>query len=88
MCFYKVVTIKNNVSKAYYKELNCTNVGFAVSAIRTNWSATGAINYYNNKNLTEIEATEYEEKAYLEQVDINQDYLCIGDTLYISAYMY
>lgn len=83
-----IVVIKNQVHKAYYEEMNCINVGIAVSSIRTKWATQGIINYYTNRNLVEKEPTEEEKQEYLLKVDESKNYLCINDTLYVSIYMY
>lgn len=83
-----VIIKKQEIEKAYYKEMNCTGTGIAVSAVRTNWAAQGIINYYSNRNLQEKEPSEQEINEYLNKVDKNKEYMCISDTLYISIYMY
>ena len=83
-----IVIVPDNIEKAYYEEMNCNNTGVAVSAVRTNWSAQGIINYYTKKNLQKKECTFEEIEAYTEKVDEDKGYLCIGDTLYVSIYWY
>ncbi len=83
-----IIVITNSVDKAYYEEMNCTGVGTAVSAIRTEWASQGIINYYTNRNLKEKEVTYQEINEYIKRVDQDKGYLCINDTLYISVYMY
>ena len=68
--------------------MNCTNIGTAVSALRTQWASQGIINYYTNRNLKEKNVTKEEKNKYLYSVDKIKDYLCMGNTLYISVYMY
>ncbi len=83
-----IVVITGSVDKAYYEEMNCTGVGTAVNAIRTEWASQGIINYYTNRNLKEKEVTYQEINEYIKRVDQDKGYLCINDTLYISIYMY
>lgn len=82
-----VVTVRNQISKAYYDGIKCRAV-LTVSGLRAEWSATGCINYHLKRNLKIYNPSKDEIKEYLQKVDEDLGFLCIGDTLYISAYMY
>ena len=62
------------------------HVGITMNSVRTRWAVDGLINYYTGRNLEKVDVTEEEEKLYREKVDKQKDYMCIGDTLYISIY--
>lgn len=81
------IVIKNNCEKAFYSK-NSKEVGIAVSCLRTEWALQGIINYYTSRNLKKEELTEEDRKEYLDKVDENKNYLCIGNTLYVSIYWY
>lgn len=81
------IVIENNCEKAFYSK-NSEEVGIAVSCLRTEWALQGIINYYTSRNLKKEELSEKNRKIYLEKVDENKNYLCIGDTLYVSIYWY
>lgn len=85
--YLAIVIEEGKVGLAYYPNLWYTGSITTCSAIRTKWSALGAINYYNHTSLQEKETTEFDIEQYREQVDEKQ-YLCIGNTLYITCYMY
>lgn len=82
------VLIEGQSNRAYYEEMDCTYVGVGVSAIRTQWSCVGAINWYANLDLKQKKITEDELQLYKDNVDFNKGYLCINDTLYVSYYNY
>lgn len=79
---------QHEVDKAYYSQMNCTNVGTAVSSVRTEWAAQGIINYYTNRNLRKQVLTKENREEYMMKVDKEKNYLCMDNTLYISVYMY
>lgn len=80
------VIVKYNESlKSFYSELRCYGNLMMARGMNTQWAAVGCYNYYTNSKLQIYEPTEAEMQNYLEQ---NQEYLCIGDTLYITAYMH
>ncbi len=81
------IVIENNSDKAFYSK-NSEEVGVAVSCLRTEWAFQGIINYYTSRNLEKEELTEENRKIYLDRVNENKNYLCIGDTLYVSIYWY
>ncbi|MBQ3408232.1 MAG: glucosyltransferase domain-containing protein [Clostridia bacterium] len=83
---YIAIILESDSNKKYYSEINCKHVGLAISALRTEWSADGLINYYTGRNLERINVTDEEEEIYLQIVDRQKDYLCIGDTLYLTVY--
>lgn len=82
------VLVKGQIYKAYYDEMNCNYVSVGTSAIRTQWSCVGAVNWYANLDLKQTEMTENELKKYKDNVDAEKGYLCINDTLYVSYYQY
>lgn len=73
---------------AYYKTLNYKNSVIASSAIRTDWSIKGIIKYYNNIQLEQQKITQKERQNYIQTVEDNKKYECIGQTLYITTYMH
>lgn len=83
-----VITITGQASKTFFKEVENKSV-LTYNAVRCDWSTEGAINFYTRRNLEKITPS-YEELANYknEARKIRQDQMCIGDTLYISAYMY
>lgn len=80
-----VVLKKGQTEKAYYKELYYKNF-IMHSAMKTEWSIIGCYNYYTGEKLKEYKPSEEEKSEYLAKNQ--EDYLCIGDILYITAYMY
>lgn len=82
-----VVTIRNKIRKSYYDGINYRAVP-TVSGLRAEWSVVGCINYHLKNNFKIYKPSIDEIKEYLQKVDPNLGYLCIRDTLFISAYMY
>lgn len=80
------IVVKNGkTTKSFYPQLRCYGNIMMSSGIKTQWSAAGCYNYYTNSKLNMYEPTEIEKQEYLEQ---NKEYLCMGDTLYITTYMH
>lgn len=80
-----VVLKKGETEKAYYRKIYYKNF-IMHSAIKTEWSIIGCYNYYTGEKLKEYKPSEEEKSKYLEEN--KEDYLCIDDILYITAYMY
>lgn len=80
-----VVTSKFETEKAYYPSLRYKESVIMNSGIKTEWSILGCYNYYTGEKLKSYNPTKEEQKEYLEQ---QKEYLCIKDTLYVTAYMY
>ena len=79
-----VVVKLGQTEKAYYPNTFYKNF-VTHSALKTEWSIVGCYNYYTGEKLEEYKPTDDEINEYLEK---EQDYLCVGETLYITAYMY
>lgn len=80
------IVVKYNESlKSFYSDLRCYGNLMMARGINSEWSAAGCYNYYTNSKLDTYEPTEIEKQEYLRQ---NKEYLCIGDILYITAYMH
>ena len=80
-----IVVKDGKTTKSFYPQLRCYGNIMMSSGIKTQWSAAGCYNYYTNSKLNMYEPTEIEKQEYLEQ---NKEYLCMGDTLYITTYMH
>ncbi|MDD3303354.1 MAG: glucosyltransferase domain-containing protein [Clostridia bacterium] len=90
---YIVDYISNeNFIKLYYNGIKTHNI-LTYSAVRSNWSNDGVINYYTGRKLEKVDK-KHNEKAYNEYENlVNEDklengYKCIEDTLYITQYMH
>lgn len=80
------IVVKENESlKSFYPQLRCYGNIMMSRGINSQWSAAGCYNYYTNSKLSTYEPTEVEKQKYLEQ---NEEYLCIDDTLYVTAYIH
>lgn len=80
------IVVKYNESlKSFYSNLRCYGNIMMARGINSEWSAAGCYNYYTNSKLDVYKPTEVEKQEYLEE---NKEYLCIGDTLYITTYMH
>ena len=77
----------DGAEKASYKNLKYRGSAMSWSAIRTQWSIKGIIEMYSNKHYIMKEPNEDELEYYLDNVDKEIDYMCIGDTLYIAYYV-
>ncbi len=58
------------------------------NALKTRWAVDGVINFYTERNLENIDATEEKIKYYFKNYDYEREYKCIDDTLYINVYVF
>ena len=78
---------EKDFDKRYHREFKGRKTGIMVSALRTEWSVDGIINYYTDRKLERRNITEEEKKSYIQIVDKEKEFLCIGDTLYITIHI-
>lgn len=81
------VVIHNNLEKSFLPNAK-NKTSFTHNSIRTSWAADGTINFYTNRNLETVTITKEEMQYYINNQDTEKGYKCIGDTLYVSVYMY
>ena len=74
-------------SKAYYKEMKYKNSVLSWSSMRTQWSIEGTLEMYSNREFNLVDSIEDDIIYYTDNVNIDKDYMCINDTLYISYYI-
>lgn len=58
------------------------------NALRTEWAVDGVINFYTKRNLETVAVTKEEKEDYINNQDLEREYKCIGDTIYVNVYMY
>ena len=80
-----VIVKRNKTLRAFYPNLRSYGNVMMSRGIKTQWAISGCYYYYTDKKLEEYIPNAEEQQEYLKQ---NKEYLCIGDTLYITAYMY
>lgn len=81
------IVYEKNYDKRFHNEFKGRKTGITVSALRTGWSVDGIINYYTERKLERKNVTEEENNSYIQVIDKENGYLCIGDTLYITVHL-
>lgn len=75
-------------NKTYFKELKYKNSALSWSSMRTQWAIEGTLEMYTDKEFNLIKDINHENlKYFYENVDVNREYMCINDALYISYYV-
>ena len=83
-----LVYISNNYNYTYYKETPNKCV-LTYSALKSDWSVTGAIYYYTGRKLESNKMTEKQYINLLEELKLqDDDVVFIGDTMYLKIFMY
>ena len=83
-----LVYITNNYNYTYYKETSNKCV-LTYSALRSDWSATGAIYCYTGKKLSSHKMSEQQYINILKESNLqDDDVVFIGDTMYLKIFMY
>lgn len=82
-----IITVTGETNKAYFQNIPNYSV-LTYNALSCNWSADGVFNFYTRRKLETIQPTQEEKQEYEKRKPKDKEYVCIEDTLYITAYMY
>ena len=81
------VPIYKQKDKGYFPNTK-NKTSFTHNALKTSWASDGVINFYTKRNLKTIELTKEQIIYNYENFDKNNEYQCVGDTLYIHVYIF
>ena len=81
------VPIYKQKDKGYFPNTK-NKTSFTHNALKTSWASDGVINFYTKRNLKTIELTKKQIIYNYENFDKNNEYQCVGDTLYIHVYIF